>query len=118
MTNLTARTNADFFAALRIGDEYTRGRLDDWKIVMMIRESADAAGFLHAVSTTGGGLTITDPVGRTVEINIPMETIEAIGVGRYVYDLQLQNKTTEVRSSTPTGDFEIVQGISRFGDLA
>lgn len=77
-----------------------RMRLDDWDITAEIKGPSSEAVLL-SLTTDNGRLIITDPVARTMEINVGWEEIEGLGAGTFRFDFVFVNKTTEQRERDP-----------------
>jgi hypothetical protein len=111
-TRITIRSNADWLQTFVFGSTAERWRLDDWDVEMHVKAPADLPTVLFSASTEGGDLTITDPVGRRLDLSVPRETVEAFAGRDLVFDFHRTNKSTGVQVSSETIGLSIVDGIT------
>lgn len=67
---------------------------------------------LFTLSSTGGTITVVDPVLRILAMNVPDTTIQQyLPVGWYVYDL-IMISASGVRDALCAGKIQVVQGVT------
>lgn len=108
--DLIAATNADWTERLTLGVEDVPLTLEGSSLAMMLRRRPGSVD-PTLILATGNGLTLIDPVARTVDVLVEAEQMSLLGPGSYVYDVLvlLGDVTTRALEGTLT----VTRGITR-----
>lgn len=111
MATFTVAAGTDWIDTIVFGSVNDRWRLDDYDIWLQVKKAGDDTVLLE-LTTANGKLVISDAAARRLEINAAWPEIEAIEPGPFVFDILLENKTTEVRSRSGAHTLSVTPGIT------
>ncbi len=111
MADFEVFEGADWIASIAFGEQGERWRLDDYDLYMdVVPRGSEVAQLSLAL---GSGLTITNPVARVLEINVPRQTMSGLDRGDYDFDFLFTNHTTGVTDRSEPFSLLIRAGISK-----
>ena len=113
MATISLKDNEDAFIPIVINDPDTQIRLDDYTIEMHIKRSVGDAASIITGTIANGHLTIVDAVKRQLEVFISRADVkDTLGVGTFVFDIQLVDKVTGYAESTPVTTLTVTRGVT------
>lgn len=114
--NITARQGATFSRVITWTDSaktpYTIG---GWEGRMHVRETVDAANTILVLTTANSRITLgntTNTAGQ-ITLTIDANTMANVTAGQYVYDLELENPTTDEVWVIIEGNFVVKAEVTR-----
>lgn len=111
MAAFTVAAGTDWLGTLVLGEVGERWRLDDYDIAAHLKSPGNDA-VLVDMTLDNGRLVIADPVARRLEINVGWAEIEPLLPGPFIFDLLLENRTTDVRSRSGGHTLSVTAGIT------
>lgn len=113
MADFGVRGGTDWIQVFIFGSPYDRWRLDDYIIQLQVKESDTISSpVLIDLSSEAGGITITDPVSRRLEVNVPWAEMADLGAGPFVFDFLFINRVTDVRDRSERHTLTIEPGVT------
>lgn len=108
--DVVAATNADWSETLVLGIEGQPLVLEGATLSMMIRRRPGSVD-PHMVLSTGDGLTLIDPVARTMAVQVESDQMAELGPGGFVYDVLVTNGGVITRALE--GALTVILGTTR-----
>lgn len=111
MADFEIRSGTDWITTIEWGEAGERWRLDDYELFLQLKAVGSSSAAL-TLTLDNGGLVITDPIARRLEISASWEQLDELGLGVFEFDVLFVNRSTGLRDRSSVFTLSIIRGIT------